>query len=340
MADVSEESVLGALESAFGNAPTPKPAEAPKMPIKAIAEPPEEAPGEAELPELDASEYDAGEAEDTADEDVGAPIPDEPEFEVEVNGRAEVVRGKEQIKELLQKGLDYSRRSENNARQADILAAQQRALELQQQVHNALYDDATQLRAIEKQLEGFNNVDWSAAFDSDPFNAMKVKAQRDELRELRNNKINELNQKHAAIQQGQAQAAQATLRAEEQALLAKLPQWRNSEQAAKEKSALVKYLADAGFQQGEIASIQDHRALLVTRKAWLYDQLQAGKAEKMKQVRDAPALAKPGASSAQSKPNAKQSFAKFQQELRAQGKKGNSRAQEDLMLGVLGRTFK
>ena len=172
MPEASEESVLGALEGAFGNAPTPKPAEAPKMPIKAIAEPLEEAPGEAELPELDASEYDAGEAEDTADEDVGAPIPDEPEFEVEVNGRAEVVRGKEQIKELLQKGLDYSRRSENNARQADILAAQQRALELQQQVHQALYEDVTQLRAIEKQLEGFNNVDWSAAFDSDPFNAM------------------------------------------------------------------------------------------------------------------------------------------------------------------------
>jgi hypothetical protein len=249
------------------------------------------------------------------------------------------VRGKEQIKELLQKGLDYSRKTEANARQADILAAQQRALELQQQVHQALYEDSTQLRAIEKQLEGFNNIDWSAAFDSDPFNAMKLKEQRDQLREMRNSKVGELNQKHAAIQQGQAQAAQATLRAEEQALLAKLPQWRNSDQAAKEKSALIKYLSDAGFQQGEIAAIQDHRALLVTRKAWLYDQLQAGKADKMKQVRDAPTLAKPGALS-QGKPSAKQAFAKFTSELKTQGKKGNSRAQEDLMLGVLARTFK
>lgn len=337
MAEVSEESVLGALEGAFGNTPAPKPAKAAVAPPEPVAEPPEAEPGQDEDTDaVEAADADVGEAE----EEVAEPVEDEPEYEVEVGGRKEVVRGREQVKELLQKGLDYERKSEWNARNADIIAAQTRSLELQQQASQALYEDVTVLRSIESQLEHYNKIDWAAAFDSDPFNALKMKEGRDQLREMRAAKVAELQQKHTAIQQGQAQAAQAALRAENEALLSKLPQWRNAEQAQKEKSSIARFLVESGFQQGEVAALMDHRALLVTRKAWLYDQLQASKENRVKQLRDAPTMAKPGAAPQQQKTNAKASFAKFQQELRAQVKKGNSRAQEDLMLGILNRTFK
>jgi hypothetical protein len=337
MAEITESAALGALEAAFGDAPLPKAKEAPVAPSEPPAEAAEEAPEDAAAP---ADEQDGEPAEVEAEGEEEAPVEEEPEYEVEVGGRVELVRGKEQVKELLQKGLDYSRKSEINARNAEIIQAQSRALEVQQQAQAALYEDFTQLKALDAQLEHYNRIDMAAEFEKDPFNAMKLKEQRDQLREYRRNKADEIGQKHQAIQQGQAQAAQATLRAEEQALLAKLPQWRNSEQAAKEKAALTQYLADNGFQQSEIAGIMDHRALLVTRKAWLYDQLQAQKSAKVKQLRDAPTMAKPGAAPGQQKTNQKASFAKFQSELRAQGKKGNHRAQENLMLGVLGRTFK
>jgi hypothetical protein len=340
MAEISENAALGALEAAFGDAPPPKPAKAPVASSKPVPEPvAEAAEPEPEAPADETVEEVAAEG-DEQPEEVAEPVEDEPEYEVEVGGRREIVKGKEQIKELLQKGLDYSKRSEQNARNADILAAQARSLELQQQAHVAMYEDVTQLRAIETQLEQYNRIDWAAAFDSDPFNAMKLKEQRDQLREARQNKVSELQNKHSAIQRGQAEAAQAALRAENEALLAKLPQWRNPEQAQKEKQSLARYLMDAGFQEGEVSALMDHRALLVTRKAWLYDQLQASKDSRVKQMRDAPTMAKPGAAPQQQKTNQKESFAKFRQELKARGKTGNSRAQEELMLGVLGRTFK
>jgi hypothetical protein len=337
MAEISESAALGALEAAFGDAPPPKAKETPTAPSEPPVEASEEAPEDVAAP---VGEEDGEPVEVEAEGEEEAPAADEPEYEVEVGGRVELVRGKEQIKELLQKGLDYTRKSEINARHAEIIAAQTKALEAQQQAQTALYEDFAQLKSVDSQLEYYNKIDMAAEFEKDPFNAMKLKEQRDQLREYRRNKVEEINQKHAAIQQGQAQAAQATLRAEEQALLAKLPQWRNSEQATKEKAALIQYLADNGFQQNEIAGIMDHRALLVTRKAWLYDQLQAQKSEKVKQLRDAPTMAKPGAAPAQQKTNQKASFAKFQSELRSQGKKGNHRAQENLLLGVLNRTFK
>jgi hypothetical protein len=341
MAEISENAALGALEAAFGDAPPPKPAKAPVAPPKPVAEAPEPVPAEdAETDAVEAQD-DAGEpaADDEADEPAEV-VEAEPEYEVEVAGRKEIVKGKEQVKELLQKGLDYTRKAEANARNSEIIAAQARSLELQQQAQAALYEDVTTLRALDSQLEQYNKIDWAAAFDSDPFNAMKLKEQRDQLREARAAKSAELNHKHAAIQQGQAQAAQAALRAENEALLNKLPQWRNSEQAQKEKQSLARYLMDSGFGEGEVSSLMDHRALLITRKAWLYDQLQASKDGKVKQLRDAPTMAKPGAAPQQQKANQKESFAKFRQELKARGKQGNSRAQEELMLGVLGRTFK
>lgn len=337
MAEIAEESALGALEAAFGDAPTPAPVKAPVAAPEPVSEAPDE-PAEDEQVAEPAAEGEEVAAE--AEEEAQEPVESEPEFEVEVGGKVEIVRGKEQVKELLQKGLDYTRKAEINARNADILAAQARNIQMAQQAQTALYEDVTQLRAIDQQLEQFTRIDWSAAFDSDPFGAMKLKEQRDQLREVRNAKAAELQNKHTAIQRGQAEAAQAALHAENEALLAKLPQWRNSEQAQKEKDALTGYLLNAGYQQGEVATLMDHRALLIARKAWLYDQLQASKDSRVKQLRNAPTMAKPGAAPQQQKTNQKASFAKFQQELKAQGRKGNNRAQESLLLGAFGRAFK
>jgi len=70
-----------------------------------------------------------------------------------------------------------------------------------------------------------------------------------------------------------------------------------------------------------------------------YRKLLAAKAEKVKQLRTAPAVVKPGAAAAQSQ-TGKQSFAKALQEVRAQGRKGNHRAQEDLATQMFERAFK
>lgn len=318
-----QESLEDALGAVFSDeqpaAPAPESeAEAPDA-VDAVLEPPKV---EAEA-----------EAEAEPEEEV-----QEPELEIEVDGNVEVIRGEDKIREFVTKGVKAGRVFEEVARVRDALNAQAQIQTQQFQFQQAVMGDIAELRALDQQLEQWQKLDWGAAFDTDPFNAMKLKEQRDTLRELRNNKFQELTRRQQEFLQGQEQAAKQSRAAEEAALLAKLPEWRNSEKATAEKRGIAQELATTyGFNESEIQSIMDHRMLVVARDAYQWRQLQAGKAQGLKQVRAAPPVVKPGAPSAE---KGKLGFLKFRQEVRKQGKQGNHRAQEDLVVAALNRSFK
>ena len=329
---LSQEAVETALGQAFSDAPVERPA-------KESARPPEadepEAPVEAADEGEPADEVEDVEGDEPADE-VAEVVAAEPEFEIEVDGAVEVVRGKDAIKELLQKGRDYSRKSEANARIRDALAAQAMQTKMAQEFQGAVFEDVAQLRAIDQQIQQYAQIDWATAFDSDPFNALKLKEQRDQLREQRAAKVQELDSKRAQFQQGQAQAAQQRIAAEQSALLVKLPEWRNNETRAKEQQSIAQSLMSQGFNEAEVAQLSDHRMLLIARKAHLYDQLQANKAQKVQQVRAAPPVVKPGAQPDKAKAESKD----FLKEIRRTGRQNNRHAQEALLEKALSRVFK
>ena len=170
---LSQEAVETALGQAFSDAPVERPA-------KESARPPEadepEAPVEAADEGEPADEVEDVEGDEPADE-VAEVVAAEPEFEIEVDGAVEVVRGKDAIKELLQKGRDYSRKSEANARIRDALAAQAMQTKMAQEFQGAVFEDVAQLRALDQQIQQYAQIDWATAFDSDPFNALKLKEQ-------------------------------------------------------------------------------------------------------------------------------------------------------------------
>jgi hypothetical protein len=337
MAEMSEESVLGALEGAFGDAP--KAAPAPKA-VPAPAPKPLEADGsEVEEITLEPAEGES-EAESTASEEGDVAPVVEPEFEILVDGQTEVVRGKEQITELLQKARHWTKGSEEVARVREILTTQIQQQQMQTQFMQAVSGDLAELNAMDKQLEQFNKIDWASAIDTDFVSVMKLQEQRAALREARNAKAQELGAKQQQFERGQAQATQQMIAAEQAALLAKVPEWRNNEKATAEKQAISRALQDYGYQPAELDTLTDHRALLVARDAMKWRELQRSKTDKNKQLRDAPPVVKPGAANAQQQPNQKANFGKFVQEFRQQGRKGNHRAQEAGLEKLLSRTFK
>ena len=317
-----------ALESALGGAPV----EPPKPAVEAEA-PAEEAPL---LPPVEGEEAPVeAEGEEEAPVEEEAP---EPEFEIEIDGAPEVIRGADKIKEVLQRGIKAQRTHEENARVREALVAQARLHEQAAGFQQAVMSEIAELRALDQQLEQWNKVDWAAAFDSDPFQAMKLKEQRDQLRESRNTKYQSLNQKHAQFMQAQQQGMAQRARAEEQALLARLPEWRNAEKALPEKQAIARDLTDAyGFTAEEVGSLIDHRMLLVARDAMKYRELQRTKGEKTKQVRAAPPVVKPGAVV---KTNPKAEFTKVKAHIRKLGSQGNHKAQEALAVEMFNRAFK
>ena len=326
---ISEQSVESALESAFGNAPAPQ-----KVPAKETA-PAQDAP--VDEPAAEAAPVEEAEAEPVeAAEAEPAPEP-EPEFEIEVNGAKELVRGKDQIRELLQKGRDYSQKTEAVARARDSIIAQAQQQAMAAQFQGQAWEDITAIRALDSRLDEYNKVDWATAFDTDPFNALKLKEQRDQLREQRNAKVAEFQAKRQQFEAGQAQAAQQRLAAEQSALLNKLPEWRNTEQATKEQREIANTLAQSyGFNEAEIAGLVDHRMVMVARDAMKYRMLQANKTAKVQQVRTAPPVIKPGAQQDKGKVEARSDLKQF----REAGRKGEHRTQEQLLEKMLGRAFK
>lgn len=337
------ESALGA---AFGEAPVAAPvALVAKAPVAKVVAPPtplepvtEDLEAPLELEEDPADLLQGQEVETEAAPEVETATA-EPSFEIEIDGKPETITGSDRVKELLARGLKAGRGFEENARVREALQAHVQNAQFQQQFQQAVSADIVKVQALEQQLQHFERIDWSAAFDADPFNALKLKEQRDQLREQRAASLQGLNAKQQQFQAHMQQTAQQALAAESEALLAKVPTWRNTEKAQQEKGEITSALTSFyGFTQAEVAQTMDHRMILVARDAAAYRKLLANKDARVKQAREAPATAKPGAASAQ--PNGRVEFNKVRGKLKELGTKGNHRAQESLATQLFERAFK
>lgn len=116
-------------------------------------------------------------------------------------------------------------------------------------------------------------------------------------------------QRYSAYQQNQARLGELQKRSETDAqeaqrlhlsqqrenLLAKLPEWKDESKAQAEKSRIAKSLKDIGYDDSEIGALTDHRAVLLARKAMLYDELVSKAQAATKKVNAAPQkIVKPG----------------------------------------------
>lgn len=332
MSEMGNESLESALGAAFGEAP-----EAPKAPVAPPVKAAEPEPVEDEALQLE---------EDPADLLAGGPEPEktepekaEPEFEIEIEPGKPEVMPLARLKELAARGAKAGRGFEENARVREALQAHAMQQQLHGQFQQAVSTDIAQLQAIDTALnQQFGQVDWQKEFSEDPFNAMKLKEQRDQLREQRAAAIQDLNAKQQQFQVQFQENARRVLAAETEALLAKVPAWRNPEKATQEKGEISGALTTHyGFTAQETAQIMDHRMLLVARDAAAYRKLLANKDARVKQAREAPATARPGAAQPT---NGRVEFTRVRGKIRELGTKGNHRAQENLATQLFERAFK
>ena len=325
---MSEMESLGGLESALDAAFSEEPV-APKAPVKqAVEDAPEDAP------ESDPADLLEGEPEDEAPKEEEA----DPVFELDVDGRPEAMP-LSKLKEAAARGLKAGRGFEENARVREALQAHVQQVQMQTQFQQAVSQDMTRLQAIDLQLyERFGQIDWQKEYGEDPFKALQLKEQRDQLKEQRAAVVDELNSKQQQFAALFQQNTQRVLAAEHEAFLAKVPTWRNAEKANQERGEIASALTSQyGFTSAEVGTITDHRMLLVARDAAAYRKLLSNKDAKVKQARAAPATAKPGASAT---PNGRAEVNKITGKLKELGTKGNHRAQEELGIRLFGAAFK
>ena len=157
---------------------------------------------------------------------------------------------------------------------------------------------ANQLRTFVGQLDGVlkeqDQLDLDSILERDPVEYMKQR----NLYEKRQVARYQIATEHDRVmQQQQAENAKAQgeyLQRENQALLDKLPEWKDEAKAKVEKEALAKYLIEAGKSKDDVQSLANHVDVILFHKAQKYDALIARAKEAAKKVAPLPKVERPG----------------------------------------------
>lgn len=151
---------------------------------------------------------------------------------------------------------------------------------------------ATNLQKMALQLEGAleqqQKIDWDALISADPVEAMRQQHLLQKRQAALNETVQQLQAIDAQTKAEQAQQMQSYRQEQQKELLAKLPEWKDEAKATAEKAALKTYLKNQGFDDAAIGNISDHRAVLLGRKAMLYDQMMSKATAAAKKVQALP----------------------------------------------------
>lgn len=216
----------------------------------------------------------AAPTEETPAEPQEAEQQDEPTYTVTIDGK-EVEVPLSELKNGYQRQSDYTRKT----MEAAELRKQAEAETMRAHQERQAY--AANLQKMQAQLEGAlqqqQQTNWEELLQSDPVEYLKQQHQA-QARQAQLNQVYAEQQRISALQQAeQAQARQAYLAQQQEELLAKLPEWKDAQKAQAEKTALRDYLLESGYDRQTVETITDAKAVLLARKAMLYDQM-VGKA--------------------------------------------------------------
>ena len=228
--------------------------------LAALLDPVEpETKSEPELPALDAPV-----------EGVEEGAEDDPLVTIKVDGKDIEVKMSE-LKQGYQRQADYTRKTmeaSDTRKAADAETAKARA------DRDAYAQNLTRFQAqLEGTLQEQQKTDWEALLNSDPVEYLR----QQHLAQARQAQLQQVyteQQKVGAIQRAEAEQAQAShLQTQQQELLAKLPEWRDAKKADADRAAIRDFLVKEGYDAQSLNQINDARAVVLARKAMLYDQM-------------------------------------------------------------------
>lgn len=196
-----------------------------------------------------------------------------------------------QLTEAAEKRLEEAKTKAKSLNQE--LAEQKQAIEQQ-------YATAAELiKHAEKMLDtDSKGINWSELRENDPaeYSAKKTEMaeRRQRLEEMKRDASSKWREQMEKAQQEAQAQHQERLKAEHEALIEKVPEWRDEEKAKVEKGELAKYLMSQGFSEQDVASAADHRLILMARKAMLFDKRSTESKAALKKVAKIPKVMKPG----------------------------------------------
>lgn len=251
-----------------------------------------EATAEAESTEQDeAHEAESPEqAEEKSEESDGQPEPSAAtdKYKVKVDGD-EVEVTLDELAKGYSRTADYTRKTQELAERRKALEAESQAARMER------IQLAEHLRLLEQTVAEVTpkEPDWEKIRTEHPdrFAAIWAEWQQGEKDRAELRAQREAAEKKVA-EDRQAEQAQR-IQAERQKLLAAIPEWSKDDVRKAEKQEMQAYAETMGFSAQDLAGIEDHRALVLLRKAMLFDKGQAKKPTLIQKI-DAIRTTKPG----------------------------------------------
>ena len=211
-------------------------------------------------------------------------------FSVKIDG-TEVEVTLDELQKGYSRTLDYTRKTQQIAEVRKQAEGELQAVRAEREQYSQL------LSALEAQVQqaAQPNIDWDRLYSEDPIEWVR---QREVMRDNQDRAAaiqSEKQRLSQLSQQEQAQFMQQKLQHEQEALLAAIPDWKDAKKAQAEKALLVEFGQKIGFTPDELKSVVDHRAVLMLRKAALYDQMMSKRGNIKPVTNNGPRPAKPGA---------------------------------------------
>lgn len=275
-------SAAGAFESLLGDEPTDAGAPAPAPAAK--PEPAAAAADETEDQVAERLAREQAEGDGKSADDAGA-APQS--FTIKVDGK-DVVLTADEMAEHYKNGLrqqDYTKKTTEAAEQRKVAEAQQVEARTKRDEYAGKLDAFAsqanyELNAMRAQLT-------DELLQSDPLTYMQIQRTAETRHAQLQQAQQELQQINGQRQQEKTAEQQSRMQAEHQALLDKLPEWKDSAVADAEVVKIKQYLASQGFKPEEM-TFTDHRSILMARKAMQHDALMERARGAVKKVASAP----------------------------------------------------
>ncbi len=152
----------------------------------------------------------------------------------------------------------------------------------------------------------YDSINWKQLREDDPAEyAAKQAEMRDHQNKIDRYKQEAVEQFRSVIEsatQVSPEQQQEVIQREQEALMEKVPEWKDQKVARHEQAELVKHLKGRGYSEQEIvaASVHnpDHRFIQLARESMLYNQGKAKVKAATKRVKKVPRVVKPGTTSA------------------------------------------
>jgi hypothetical protein len=163
------------------------------------------------------------------------------------------------------------------------------AAQQQLQTHQAMAQAAMQMLNHD-----YQKVDWNTLRVQNPAEFAALQAEFQQRQGQIGQFVTQVQMMAQQEEQQKRLALQQSLAQENDRLMNARPEWRNPDAFNKARDSMKQYARSLGFQDAELNSIYDHRYMLILSDAASYRALQAATPQALKQVRQAPPMAKPG----------------------------------------------